>query len=539
MTAFAARAVISTYRRPPAAALLPPSPGESWSDNSFWDDDTGWVDEEGLLPVTNYGPWLRDDSSGSARETNRATMANAIATVGAAGGGVITIPAGHYYLQQANLAAEQAAIHITHDNITLRGAGIGATVLHTRNDYNAVAEVRGHGIQVSTTGGAARANITLEHFELTADLGHTGNYQWDPWTPDGWDVTNKGIIFGWDTGSTNITVRDVYVHGYRGELIYSGGWDNNSLTLQRVYSHDSNGSCYNFLADSVLVEDCTFGDARFWVEIANTNVIGQTIIRRCVFHNSIRANDAGMAFSDMSGNNSYLIQDCRFIDADLHVGLFGSIDNTIDLEFDSCFFTLGTSVFNQGQVYPAPSNGLNAHGCKIANVQHVFWGFGGSVQNSLVDGNDFDGTGGGAFFFADGGDFSGTVISNNTYRDTAALSSGTQTVAPTFTSNSAGGALSDTTAPSTPTGLEGWAAQPAPGTSLHRTFVRWAESTDNVGVRQYRVRRNGSPVALTPYPWFMDTGLAASTLYTYTVAALDVAGNESSQSAGLQVTTGA
>lgn len=93
-------------------------------------------------------------------------------------------------------------------------------------------------------------------------------------------------------------------------------------------------------------------------------------------------------------------------------------------------------------------------------------------------------------------------------------------------------ALPDTTAPSVPAGLSGTAA------STSAINLAWTASTDNVGVSGYKVSRNGAIVAtLGAVTSWSDSGLAAGTAYSYTVAAFDAAGNNSAPSAALVVTT--
>jgi len=59
-------------------------------------------------------------------------------------------------------------------------------------------------------------------------------------------------------------------------------------------------------------------------------------------------------------------------------------------------------------------------------------------------------------------------------------------------------------------------------------------SGDNVGVSRYRLYRNGSPNPVATVPGnltsYVDRGLSAGTPYTYTVSAVDGAGNDSGQS---------
>lgn len=92
-------------------------------------------------------------------------------------------------------------------------------------------------------------------------------------------------------------------------------------------------------------------------------------------------------------------------------------------------------------------------------------------------------------------------------------------------------AVPDSQAPTVPGGLQGTAA------SSSRIDLGWNASTDNVAVTGYRIRRNGAAVGTAAGTSFADTGLAASTTYTYTVAAFDAAGNESAASGAINVTT--
>ena len=91
-------------------------------------------------------------------------------------------------------------------------------------------------------------------------------------------------------------------------------------------------------------------------------------------------------------------------------------------------------------------------------------------------------------------------------------------------------APADTTAPTTPTGL---AASAPTSSSL---TLSWSPSTDDVGVTGYRVYRNGTLVASPNGTSVSITGLSVGVPYSFTVSALDVAGNVSALSAPLSVT---
>jgi hypothetical protein len=89
----------------------------------------------------------------------------------------------------------------------------------------------------------------------------------------------------------------------------------------------------------------------------------------------------------------------------------------------------------------------------------------------------------------------------------------------------------DTTPPSVPSGLTATAA------SSSQINLGWTASTDNVGVTGYKVFRGGTQIGTSTTTSFSDTGLPASTSFSYTVAAFDAAGNTSAQSASATATT--
>ncbi|MFD0670978.1 DUF4832 domain-containing protein [Cohnella sp. GCM10027633] len=91
----------------------------------------------------------------------------------------------------------------------------------------------------------------------------------------------------------------------------------------------------------------------------------------------------------------------------------------------------------------------------------------------------------------------------------------------------------DTQAPSVPSGL---AVASKTSGSVNLT---WNASTDNTGVTGYQVFRGSTQVGTPSGTSFTDTGLSASTAYSYTVRARDAAGNVSAASSALSVTTNA
>ncbi|MDP2816299.1 MAG: fibronectin type III domain-containing protein, partial [Rectinemataceae bacterium] len=90
---------------------------------------------------------------------------------------------------------------------------------------------------------------------------------------------------------------------------------------------------------------------------------------------------------------------------------------------------------------------------------------------------------------------------------------------------------SDTTPSSIPTGLT------ATAISSSQINLSWTASTDNVAVAGYRIYRGRTQIGTSATNSYSNTGLTASTLYSYTVSAYDAAGNNSSQSSSVSATT--
>jgi chitodextrinase len=92
-------------------------------------------------------------------------------------------------------------------------------------------------------------------------------------------------------------------------------------------------------------------------------------------------------------------------------------------------------------------------------------------------------------------------------------------------------AATDAVAPSMPTGVQATAVSP---TAVN---VSWTASADNIGVTGYLVTRGGTQVGTSTTTSYADTGLTGNTAYTYTVTAVDAAGNVSDPSDPVSVTT--
>lgn len=93
------------------------------------------------------------------------------------------------------------------------------------------------------------------------------------------------------------------------------------------------------------------------------------------------------------------------------------------------------------------------------------------------------------------------------------------------------GGATDNQPPTAPSNLAG-SSQTYSSVSL-----TWSASTDNVGVTGYNVYQDGTLAAISPTTSYTVTGLKANTVYSFTVRAIDAAGNLSGASNAVSVRT--
>jgi M6 family metalloprotease-like protein len=91
----------------------------------------------------------------------------------------------------------------------------------------------------------------------------------------------------------------------------------------------------------------------------------------------------------------------------------------------------------------------------------------------------------------------------------------------------------DVTAPTAPSGLTGRF-----DSRKSRISLSWTASADNVGVTAYRVYRDAAYLGQSATTVYSDAAIATGASYSYSVTAIDAAGNESAASAAVIVTTG-
>ncbi|TAM69511.1 MAG: hypothetical protein EPN48_09145 [Microbacteriaceae bacterium] len=130
-----------------------------------------------------------------------------------------------------------------------------------------------------------------------------------------------------------------------------------------------------------------------------------------------------------------------------------------------------------------------------------------------------------------GGYANGTASNSNTMRQLTCVTGNTNQLF-TFTAASAGTGGMPPTAPATLT---------ASGTTSSATTLTWTAATDDVAVTGYQIYRSDSSAPIGTVTGstltFTDSTLTADTTYTYSVVALDAAGNVSPRSVSVTVTT--
>ena len=125
----------------------------------------------------------------------------------------------------------------------------------------------------------------------------------------------------------DVTLDSIYVHNYRGEVIYAGGGGGlGKVQLHHVKSEGTNASTFNITADFVA-EDCEFGKSRFWAEIGTRFEKKSGTFRRCRFHDASVI--AVVLCQGDGGNQPYLFEACTFENTPGVFGLFGGVGGPV------------------------------------------------------------------------------------------------------------------------------------------------------------------------------------------------------------------
>jgi hypothetical protein len=227
-----------------------------------------------------------------------------------------------------------------------------------------------------------------------------------------------------------------------------------------------------------------------------------TVARTYNFRFTVRDNRAGG-----SGNNS----DDTVITVNGTAGPFN-----VSSQNSATTYTGGTSQTVTWNVAGTTANGVNA-----ANVDILWSTDSGNTWTTLLAGTPNDGSQ--AVTIPNSSTTTGRIMvkgSNHIFFD---VNNANITV-------NAGSGTVDTTAPTAPT-------LAASGTTSTTTNLSWSGATDNVAVTGYDVYQGSSLIGSTASTSYTVTSLTPSTTYSFSVRAKDAAGNISSSSNTVSVTT--
>jgi len=202
----------------------------------------------------------------------------AILAAESAGGGIVRLPRGRFYIQPQ--VSGEHCLRIVGSGITIEGAGADLTALVMRtfgggtptSSWEVLGGLvhRGYGIHIvgGASAGAIQTGVTIRDLEMDGNATYTGvnTYHANVSTGDGWDITHKGICMGPDRHIDNVRIERVRLHHWRGEIIYGGGSYIGHVLLSDSRLHDTNGDCWSVSAPSRVVGNFMYSAAADCVE---------------------------------------------------------------------------------------------------------------------------------------------------------------------------------------------------------------------------------------------------------------------------------
>jgi len=322
------------------------------------------------------------------------------------GGGKLILPAGIYFIG-INPDSADAAIIIKHDNIEIIGKGRDKTILKTNGTFKIVkGQVkRGHGILIEGSSWTAdcrnkRKNIVLRGFQLDGQSGYTGNHSFPANinTGDGWDLSHKGIITNSDRCVDNIILEDLYVHSYKGEILYSGGLSTRKIKIRNVKTGNTNATCLNLYAAEMSVESCDFvGPAMMWMELTARKNLGvgtknETEVKNCTFTGPTIANAGINLVQGDSDTHNFIFKNNTIKNSKGVFGFFGGVAGKVQIE-KNILDSVGQALYfgvAPGYIGDGKNKNITFTNNKVS-CSGVFAQFYHEAQNVLIKNNKVSG----------------------------------------------------------------------------------------------------------------------------------------------------
>jgi chitinase len=302
-----------------------------------------------------------------------------------------------------------------------------------------------------------------------------------------------------------------------------------SGALYQSYNLFSNWTGYKFdVANATYTVTLKFmedwanaaGQRKFDVKIENTTVLtGFDIFATCgaftacdkTFTATVSDGQLNVAFN-MNGGANYATVSAIQVTGGSGGG--GGGGDTTPPSAPGSVHSTGVTASSVSLAWSASTDNVGVSGYDV---------FRGSTKVGTVTGTSFTNSG-----LSASTTYSYTVKAHDAAGNNSAASN-----AVSVTTSASGGGGGDTTPPSAPGSLH------STGTTASSVSLAWSASTDNVGVTGYDVFRSSTKVGTVTGTSFTDSGLSASTTYSYTVKAHDAAGNNSAASNAVSVTTSA
>jgi chitodextrinase len=308
----------------------------------------------------------------------------------------------------------------------------------------------------------------------------------------------KNIKGGPDTVTINLSANSGWIELYLTE--YSGVDKTNPIDAQAGASGNagpvSSGNAATTVAGDVIYGHCV-GD---WVCTAGSGFTARSVLNGNLIEDKTAGNPGAYA-AISSANNGWSMQMVALRPA--------SSSDTTPPSVPSKLSATPVSSFQINLSWTASTDNVGVTGYRV---------FRNGLQAGTTAATSYTDT---------------NLAASTTYSYTVAAFDAAGNVSMQSTAASATTFPLDTVPPSVPTNLSGTSPLPT------QVNLSWSASTDNVGVAGYRIYRNSAQVGTSTGTSYIDTGLAASTTYTYAIAAFDAAGNVSASSSPSAITTAA
>ena len=350
-------------------------------------------------------------------------------------------------------------------------------------------------------------------------------------------VSSSRIDLSWSPSTDNVAVTDYRVFRNGALLASSGGastYQDSSLTpaTSFVYTVQALDAAGNASAQSPQASATTPAALDTIPPSTPTNLAGSAVSATQINLSwSPSTDNDGVAGYRLYRNGAVAItlasntyQDSGLSPATAYTYRVDAVDATGNASGQSAALTVSTPSAPDTTA-PTTPNGLTASAVSDTKIN---LGWAPSTDNVGVSG----------YRVIRNGSLLITLASVTTYQDTGlqpattytyrvqALDAAGNVSAQSTAASATTQATPDTIAPTTPSSVT------ASATSASKITVSWSASTDNVAVTGYRIYRDGARLTTVGnVTTAQDTGLTPSTTYTYTVDAIDAAGNASAMSA--------